>query len=338
MSKYSGIDLHSNNCVVAVIDDDDRVCCQKRVPNELTKIVALLEPHRDCLVGVVVESTFNWYWLVDGLIEHGFAVKLANTAAIAQYNGLKYSGDEHDARHLAHLLKLKLLRFGHVFPPEWRAMRDLARKRLQLVQSRTEHILAFETLYARQTGGRIGGNAVKRLTMDQVAEWNWLDETTIAAQANLTIVQALEVVIDSLEQQIRERVKMNPHYEILRSVPGIGEILSSVIMLETGPIERFASAGNYASYARCVGSARNSNGKKKGEGNRKNGNAYLAWAFVEAAHFAMRFSEPAKRFYDRKKARTNTAVATKALAHKLARACYHMLKEQTVFDEKRCFS
>src|SRR6476620_6338479 len=124
MGKYSGIDLHSNNCVVAVIDDDDRVCCQKRVPNDLTKVVALLEPYREALVGVVVESTFNWYWLVDGLIEHGFEVKLANTAAIAQYSGLKYSGDEHDARHLAHLLRLKLLRFGYVFPPQWRATRD----------------------------------------------------------------------------------------------------------------------------------------------------------------------------------------------------------------------
>ncbi|MDB5961650.1 MAG: family transposase [Massilia sp.] len=251
---------------------------------------------------------------------------------------MKYSGDEHDARHLAHLLRLKLLRFGHIFPPEWRAVRDLGRKRLQMVQTRTEHVLALETLYARQTGGRIGGNAVKQLTMEQVATWNWLAEATVAAQANLAMVQAAEVVIDNLEQQLRQRVKAQPDYAILRSVPGIGDILSTVIMLETGPIERFTSAGNYASYARCVGSTRASNGKKKGEGNRKNGNAYLAWAFVEAAHFALRFSDSAKRFYDRKKARTNGAVATKALAHKIARACYHMLKEQTVFDEKRCFS
>jgi transposase len=338
MSKYSGIDLHSNNCVVAVIDDDDRVCCKNRVPNDLAKIVALLEPHRGELAGVVVESTFNWYWLVDGLVEHGFPVKLVNTAAIAQYDGLKYSGDENDARHLAHLLRLKLLRFGYAFPPEWRAVRDLARKRLQLVRSRTEHVLSVETQFARQTGGRIGGNAVKQLNADRVAQWNWQEEATLAVMTNVQAVQAMEEIIAGLERELRARVKIHPQYEILKSVPGIGEILSTVIMLETGPIERFTSAGNYASYARCVASARNSNGKKKGEGNRKNGNAYLAWAFVEAAHFAMRFSESAKRFYERKKARTNTAVATKALAHKLARACYHMLKEQTVFDEKRCFS
>jgi transposase len=338
MDKYSGIDLHSNNCVVVVLDSEDRVCCERRVANDLSKIVALLEPYRDSLVGVVVESTFNWYWLVDGLLEHGFTVKLANTAAIAQYDGLKYTGDEHDARHLAHLLRLNLLRFGYVFPPEWRAIRDLARKRLQLVRSRTQQILALETLYARQTGGRIGGNAVKQLSADQVAQWGWLDDAALAALANVETVQAMGRIIDKLERRLHERVKITPQYEILKSVPGIGEILSTVIMLESGPIERFTSAGNYASYARCVGSSRHSNNKKKGEGNRKNGNAYLAWAFVEAAHFAMRFSEPAKRFYDRKKARTNAAVATKALAHKLARACYHMLKEQTVFDEKRCFA
>lgn len=338
MNKYSGIDLHSNNCVVAVIDENDKVCCEKRVANDLSKVIELLEPHRDDLVGVVVESTFNWYWLVDGLRAAGFEVKLANTAAITQYEGLKYRGDEHDARHLAHLLRLKLLHYGFIFPPEWRAVRDLARKRLQLVRSRTLHILAIETQVARQTGGHIGGDAVKRLTIEALPQWGWGDDATMAAQANVAAVRALEEIIAGLERRLHERVRVTPEYATLNTVPGIGEILSTVIMLETGPIERFTSAGNYASYARCVASRHTSNGKKKSEGNRKNGNAYLAWAFVEAAHFALRFNAAAKRFYDRKKARTNAAVATKALAHKLARACYHMLKENTVFDEKRCFA
>lgn len=338
MNKYSGIDLHANNCVVAVIDEEDRVCCQRRVANDIEAIVALLAPFRDSLVGVVVESTFNWYWLVDGLLAAGFNVKLANTAAIAQYHGLKYSGDEHDARHLAHMLRLNLLQFGYVFPPEWRDLRDLARKRMQLVRSRTLHILALETAVARQTGGRISANAVKKLMPADLDNWRWSADATLAAQANLATVRALTSIIDCLEQRLREQVQLNPQYALLRTVPGIGEVLASVIMLETGPIGRFASTGNYASYARCVRSIRISNEKKKGEGNRKNGNAYLAWAFVEAAHCAMRFNQAAKRFYEHKKARTNATVATKALAHKLARACYHMLKEHTEFDDKRCFA
>lgn len=338
MNKYSGIDLHSNNCVVVVCDEEDRVCCEKRVPNDLAKVIALLEPFRDNLVGVAVESTFNWYWLVDGLRAAGFDVKLVNTAALVQYDGLKYSGDQHDARHLAHLLRLNLLHFGYAFPPEWRAVRDLARKRAQLIRTRTTHILALETLYARQTGGRLSGGAAKALDIEDVARLGWPEDVTLAAQVNVLAIQAMERGIAIVEKRLHERVKLAPAYAVLKTVPGIGEILSTVIMLETGPIERFTSAGNYASYARCVGSGRYSNNKKKGEGNRKNGNTYLAWAFVEAAHFALKYNDAAKRFYDRKRARGNTALATKALAHKLARACYHMLKGQIVFDEKRCFA
>jgi transposase len=338
MNKYSGIDLHSNNCVVVVIDEDDRVLCEKRVPNNLNQIVALLAPHRVDLMGVVVESTFNWYWLVDGLQEAGFDVKLANTAALDQYSGLKYSGDEHDARHLAHVLRLGILRTGYIYPAELRAVRDLSRKRTQLINSRTMHILAVETLVARQTGGGISGNCVKQLTDDAVAAWGWSADCTLAAQANVALVNATSDAIKTLEKRIRERIHPTPEFAVLKSVPGIGEVLASTIMLETGAIERFAKVGDFVSYCRCVGSGRFSNGKKKAEGNRKNGNAHLAWAFVEAAHFALRYNVAAKRFYERKRAKTNTAVAIKALAHKLARACYYMLKEQTTFDEKRCFA
>lgn len=114
--------------------------------------------------------------------------------------------------------------------------------------------------------------------------------------------------------------------------------MATTILLETGPIDRFASPGNFASYARCVDSLHTSNGKRKGSGNTKNGNKYLSWAFIEAAHFAMRYCAEAKRFYERKKAKTNTVVAIKALAHKLARACFHILKERKPFDVTRCFA
>ncbi|WP_309249575.1 transposase [Paraburkholderia sp. CNPSo 3272] len=108
--------------------------------------------------------------------------------------------------------------------------------------------------------------------------------------------------------------------------------------METGAIGRFASAGNFAPYARCVDSQRISNGKKKGEGNAKNGNPYLSWAFIEAANFATRFGAEARQFYDRKKAWTNSVITHKALAHKLARACFHMLKERKPLDVTRCFT
>lgn len=336
--KYSGIDLHSNNSVVTVTDETDKVVAEKRLPNDLSKIVGFLQPWRGEMVAVVVESTYNWYWLVDGLQEAGFAVKLANTGAIKKYDGLKHSGDEADARQLAHLLRLGILPTGTILPPEQRAIRDLARKRMQLVRSRTSHILAIENIAARQRGIKINSNQVKRLTDDEVDQMEFPEDVGLAIKSNLAVIITLNAQIDLLEKRLQEKVGERPEYALLTSVPGIGRILATIILLETGPIDRFAAVGNFASYARCVDSQHMSNGKKKGEGNTKNGNKYLAWAFVEAANFALRFCAEAKRFYERKKAKTNTVVAIKALAHKLARACYHILKEQKPFDVARCFA
>lgn len=336
--KYSGIDLHSNNCVVTVIDDNDKVVAEKRLPNDLPKIVGFLKPWQEELIGVVVESTYNWYWLVDGLQEAGFDVKLANTGAVRKYDGLKHSGDEADARHLAHLLRLGILPTGTILPAAHRALRDLARKRLQLVRSRTSHILAIENILSRQTGARINSNQIKRLTLEDVTAMGLPADVCLAIRSNLAVIMTLNAQIELLEKRLQENIGDRPEYALLTSVPGIGRILASIILLETGPIERFAEVGNYASYARCVDSQRISNGKKKGEGNTRNGNKYLAWAFVEAANFALRFCAEAKRFYERKRAKTNNAVATKALAHKLARACFHILREKQPFDKGRCFA
>jgi transposase len=335
---YSGIDLHSNNSVVAIIDDADRVVAQKRLPNDITKITGFLARWQDEMAGVVVESTYNWYWLVDGLQDAGLHVHLANTAAIKQYEGLKHSGDETDARHLAHLLRLGILPTGTILPREHRAVRDLARKRMQLVHCCTSQVLAVENIMARQLGGRMTSNEIKRLTNDAIDKMPLTSDVGLAMKSNIAVIATLQSQIDILEKRLQERVKPRPQYGLLTTAPGIGQTLATVIFLETGPIERFAEVGNLASYARCVDSVRTSNRKKKGEGNVKNGNKYLAWAFVEAANFAVRFCPEAKRFHERKKAKTNNIVATKALAHKLARACYHILKEGKPFDVTRCFA
>jgi transposase len=336
--NYSGIDLHSNNSVVTVTDNEDRVVAEKRLPNDLAKILSFLLPWRETLAGVVVESTFNWYWLVDGLQAAGFIVHLANTTAIKKYEGLKHSGDETDARYLAHLLRLGILPTGTILPPEQRAIRDLARKRMQLVRSRTSHILAVENITARQHGARISSNQVKRLTPEAIDQMALPMDVALAIKTNVAVIETLSAQIDLLEKRLQENMRARTEYGLLTSVPGIGQVLATTILLETGPIERFAAAGNFASYARCVDSVHTSNGKKKGEGNTKNGNKYLAWAFVEAANFALRYCAEAKRFYERKKAKTNNAVAIKALAHKLARACFHILKERKPFDVTRCFA
>jgi transposase len=336
--KYCGIDLHSNNSVVSVVDAQDHVVAEKRLPNDLEKIIGLIKPWQAELAGVVVESTFNWYWLVDGLKEAGFTVHLAHTTAIKKYAGLKHSGDETDARFLAHLLRLGILPTGTILPPEHRAVRDLARKRMQLVQSRTKHILAVENITARQYGARMTSNQIKELTVEAIDEMPFPEDVGLAVKTNVAVITTLCAQIELLEKRLMSDMKSRPDYALLTSAPGIGKVLATTILLEAGPIERFAGAGNFASYARCVDSVHTSNGKKKCEGNKKNGNKYLAWAFVEAAVYAMRFNAEAKRFYERKKAKTNNVVAIKALAHKLARACFHMLKEGKPFDAARCFA
>jgi len=335
--KYCGIDLHSNNSVVIVSDDEDRIVFQKRLANDLGQIRGALEPYREELLGVVIESTYNWYWVVDGLMDAGYRVHLAHPSAIKKYEGLKHSGDFADAAYLAQLLRLGLLAEGYIYPRGQRAVRDLARKRLQLVRYRTAQILSIENILIRQTGARMKGGAVKRLTAEQVDELGFAPDVALAVQANRAVSQALGQQIEALERRLKQRVSLRPEYRLLQSVPGMGEILATTIMLETGCIDRFARVGNFSSYCRCVDSVRESNGRKKGEGNVRNGNKYLAWAFIEAANFALRCCVQAKRFYERKKSKTNRVLALKALAHKLARACYYILRNQEPFDVSRCF-
>lgn len=338
MEKYIGIDLHSDNSVVVVTDEEDRIIFQKRLANRLNEILAALAPHREEAVGVVVESTYNWYWLVDGLMDAGYQAHLANPSAIKKYEGLKYSGDFADAAYLAHLLRLGLLPEGYIFPRELRAVRDLARKRMQLVHCRTAQILSIENIMMREAGGRMSGEKIKTLTAEMVNQLGLAPDVTLAMESNRVICQALQQQINVLEKRLETQVKLQPGYQLVKTIPGIGQILATTIMLEAGPMTRFADVGNFSSYCRCVDSLRESNGKKKGEGNVKNGNKYLAWAFMEAANFSLRYCPEAKRFYERKKSRTNRIVALKALAHKLARACYHILREQQPFDVKRCFA
>ena len=224
-----------------------------------------------------MESTYNWYWLVDGLMEQGYRVHLANTAAIQQYNGLKYTDDDSDARWLAHLLRLGVLPQGYIYPREQRPVRDLLRKRGQLVRQRTANLLSIQNLYTRNTGSSLSGNEIKGLQVEDIEGRVAANDLALAIKANLAVMQSADEQVQILEQTVTGRVKLREEFRFLKTVPGIGQILALTIMLETGDIRRFASVGNYASYCRCVGSQKISNGKKKGKGNTKNGNKYLSW-------------------------------------------------------------
>lgn len=337
MTTYAAIDLHSNNGVLTVIDDDDKVLKQRKLPNELAAFVRELEPFRATLKGVAVESTFNWYWLVDGLIQNDFSAMLVNTAAIQQYDGLKHADDKYDAWWLAHMMRLGILPTGYIYPPSERAVRDLLRKRSTLVQQRTANILSIQNLEQRNRGHKISVNEVKKLDIARIHELYPSEELALALGVTVNVMNALTEQIKSLEKAVLRRAKLRPEWEMLRTVWGIGEILSLTIMYEAGNMSRFGAVGDFVSYARCVKAVRTSNGKKKADNNGKNGNRYLAWAFVEAAHFAIRSYPEVRRYYDRKAAKTNPIVATKAIANKLARASFHVLTGRVPFEAKRVF-
>jgi transposase len=217
-------------------------------------------------------------------------------------------------------------------------VRDLLRKRSQLVHHKTAHLLSIQNLYSRNTGSTISANRIKQLSSEKVDALFTNCDLALAVKANFTVMRSLETEIAILERIVKERVKLKPAYRYLLTVSGIGQIRALTIMLETGDIRRFSKVGNFASYCRCVKSEKLSNGKRKGSGNTKNGNKYLSWAFVEAANFAIRFEPLIARFYQRKKAKTHRVVAIKAVAHKLARGCYYIMRDEVPFDVDRAFA
>jgi transposase len=338
MGLYAAIDLHSSNNVLAVIDENDQVKRRCRLRNRLEDVLEELEPFRNELRAIAVESTYNWYWLVDGLRAHAYDTRLVHAAAVPQYSGLKHGDDDSDAFHLAHLLRLGILPEGYIYPVEQRGLRDLMRRRMLLVQQSTRMRQSVQSSYARLCGSRLDGKSIANLDDEQIQQSIDDPGQRLAVQSMWRVRQVLQQEIEGLERFALKQLKGSVQLRRLRTISGIGEVLSLVIVLENGAMERFADVGDYVSYCRLVDSKRLSNGKLKGHGNRKSGNAYLCWAYIEAANYAVRYDPLIRRWYDRKfQKRNKRVIAIKAVAHKLARAAFHMLRTGTDFDSARAF-
>lgn len=337
MTTYAGIDLHSNNIFLGIIDSENKKLLSQRLANKLEIIKKALQPFKRALAGIAVESTFNWYWLVDGLQDAGYKVHLANPSAIKQYEGIKHRDDKSDAFWLAQMLMLGILPEGYIYPKEQRPTRDLLRRRMLYVQQRSAHVLSLKSMVRRSLGESISTNKIKTLKPEEAEKIFQQEHLILAGSHAIATIQFLSAQIKSIEKEVMRHTKIKPEFGSLLTMPGIGNILAMTIMLEVGNIRRFPGAGNYASYCRCVKSEKLTNEKKKGSGNRKNGNKYLAWAYVEAANFAIRYHPKAGRFYDRKAARTNNTVARKALANKMARASYYIMRDRVAYDEHKMF-
>ena len=335
MSLYAGIDLHSTSMLVGVMREDFKRVREQKVPNDLGAALRCLEPYRADLAGIAVEATYNWYWLVDGLMEHGYPnVRLANPSAMKQYEGLKYTDDRHDAFWLAKMQVLGILPEGYIYPKQDRPMRDLLRKRSFLVRQGTSLKLNLRSMIEREKGVRMTCRQIERLTGQEIDTLLGEPFAGISAECSRAVMEQISQRIGQIEKAVREELKLRKPFQLLLSVPGIGEILAMTIMLEVGQIGRFATAGDFSSYCRLVPTGRITAGKSKGKGNRKNGNPYLSWAFSEASHHARRYSQGINRYYQRKLRERNVAVAHAAVANKLARACYYMMRDQVPFREE----
>jgi len=338
MGLYTAFDLHSNNSYVGIIDEDGKRVFRRKLQNDEGLMVKVLNPFKNDIVGVVVESTFNWYWAVDLLMEEGYKVHLANPSKIQKYSGLKYADDEDDAFWLAEMLRLGILPEGYIYPKANRPIRDLLRKRGHLVKLRTSLIVSLQNIISRSLGGKMKTSDIKVLAEDRVTpllECN--DDLALTGKVSKEAIDSLTRQIKTIEGTVEKKIGLSRPYQHLLSMPGVGRILALTIMLETGPIGRFQEVGNYASYCRKVPTTWTSNDKKKGKGNKKNGNKYLAWAYSEASELARRFDDNARTYFDRKRRRTNAPIAHSALAHKLSRAAYYIMRDGVPFMAEKTF-
>jgi len=333
------MDLHSSNTVIGIVDEKRKHVIDQKLPNDPELIRNFLKPYKPELKGIVVESTYNWYWLADLLQEEGYRVHLSHPVANEQYKGLKHSNDKHEAFWLAELLSLGILKEGYIYPRQVRSLRDVLRKRAHLVRLRSALLVSLQHMISRNCAVKVKTGDIKRLREDLVSPLLSRDEALLlAGQSSKEVIDCLTRQIDKIERWALKRLCREGVFIRLVTLPGVGDILGMTILLETGSISRFREVGNYASYCRKVSSQWTSNDKIKGRGNIRNGNRYLAWAFSEAAEHARRTNEACRKFYDRKLRQTNTKVAHNALAHKLARAAYYIIKDHVSYQEEKMFS
>src|SRR3990172_7627303 len=216
MEVYAAIDLHSSNSFLAVVDREGKRVFKRRLVNDSVILLNALEPYKEDMQGIAVESTFNWYWVVDAMIEAGYRVHLANPAAIQKYSGMKHSDDNSDAVWLAEMLRLGILPEGYIYPREERPVRDLLRKRTHLVKLRTSLINSLQNILARNTGVKVGANKMKQLTNDLVSPLLEQDEDlALTGEVSKQTIDFLTRQIKKVEKKVQGKIEFNKGYACL---------------------------------------------------------------------------------------------------------------------------
>jgi len=334
---YGGIDLHSSNSYCGIIDEKDNWIKHKRIANRIKDVTSFFDEYKDQLKGVVLESTYNGYWLMDGLLEAGYKVKLANPSKMGDYDGLKNSNDKTDTRWLAKMLRLGILSESYIYPKKERPMRDLLRKRTLFVNTRTRIVNSMEHQFQTWLCAKTRKQHLVRLTTQELNQLFKEKSLCLSAESGIEIIKTIDQRIKIIEKKLYTQVKETDMMRKLIVLPGIAKILGMTIILEVGSIDRFKSVKNYLSYCRLVEAKKMSNNKKKGAANRKCGNGILRWAYAEAAVHALKY-ERINKYYQRMKKKKGSSKALAIIASKIARVSYKIMTDKDFYyQEEKLF-
>jgi transposase len=338
---YCGIDLHARTLSLCVLDHDGRKLLHQPCDASPEAVLEALAPFRDGLV-VACECMFAWYWLADLCQDQGIPFVLGHALYLKAIYGGKAKNDRIDAFKLATLLKGGAFPVAYVYPRGMRETRDLLRRRTFLVRKRAEalvHLVNTNSQYNRPPFPKKLAYAANRRELDVVARF---DDPSVQKNValDLALIDVYDEQVRALELYLTRTAKVDDPqaYHRLRTVPGVGPVLALVLLYEIHDVRRFADVGQFLSYARLVRCAHESAGKKKGTGGSKLGNAHLKWAFGEATCLLVRSCPPAKAWLARREKKRGKARALGALAARLGRAVYHLLRKKEAFDVKRMFA
>ena len=330
---YCGIDLHARTMDVCILDQAGETLLHRHRPATPEALLKAIAPYRE-QIGLAAECMFTWYWLADCCAEHGISFVLGHALYMKAIHGGKAKNDRIDAHKIAVLLRGGMLPQAYVYPAEMRATRDLLRRRMHLARKRGELLAHVQNTNSQYNLPAIGKKIAYKANRDGIAE-RFADP---AVQKSIEVDLALITYYDELLRDVELTiVKTAKHHDantlyLLQTVPGIGKILSLVLLYEMHDIARFPRVQDFASYCRLVKCAKESAGKRSGTSGSKIGNAHLKWAFSEAAVLFLRDNPAGQKLLTRLEKKHSKGKALTILAHKLARAVYYMLKRQTAFD------
>jgi transposase len=333
---YAGVDLHARAAFLVVLDHHGQVVFARNLPANPDAFLRAVAPFRDGLL-VACECMHCWYWLADTCRDAHIHFVLGHALAMKAVHGCKTKCDRKDAEAIARLLRGGNFPPAYAYPREKRGLRDLLRARLRLVRQRAELYGHVHTARRQANLPPVGSDVKYKGQRDGCTAGIADPFVRRRVETHLTLLGPLDTAIRRLEKEIEDAAdQLFPaELAVLQSAPGVGKVLSLTILLEIDTIGRFDTRQQFCSYARLCGAVQTSDNKRVGEGNRKAGNAWLKWAFSEAAVLSAQKDERIGALYNRLAARLGKAKAYSALAHKLGRAFYHMLRAKEVFDVQR---